>query len=427
MLLIKFFIVTFFCVHAVSANFQDEARLFEPAVAYEIPAVKHWNNYFRLGVTVYPCSDGLHIKSVDPNGPASRLVPIANPTERATLELGDHITHVDGVPVRSVDELIFRLGQNDGEVVITVIDKNTNRSFDYQAQAKTDMDGAPEPPKPELRKVKALLVGLTDDTKLGVSIQKNMEELKEALTKGIPSEELELHIVEGSDCNAREILKQIDAINVSNDDSLFVYYLGHGAYDPRYAKGDPSGGHYMQIPTGDILRRTITNRMLAKRCRLTVFVSDTCNVKYETNNLIVAENRLSVRVFEDFLPLQKLFHFHSGFLDVNGSSKDEFGWFHPGYGGFFSHSFLSIFPTSSSWEDLLKQSTDQTVDLYQRRREVVLADPNPNSNTVKYMRAQSSQTPTSFQNTIRQLQILKTGKKYEVEQLHSVFLEVPPR
>ena len=214
---------------------------------------------------------------------------------------------------------------------------------------------------------------------------------------------------------------------MSNDDSLFVYYLGHGAYDPRYAKGDPSGGHYMQIPTGDILRRTITNRMLAKRCRLTVFVSDTCNVKYETNNLIVAENRLSVRVFEDFLPLQKLFHFHSGFLDVNGSSKDEFGWFHPGYGGFFSHSFLSIFPTSSSWEDLLKQSTDQTVDLYQRRREVVLADPNPNSNTVKYMRAQSSQTPTSFQNTIRQLQILKTGKKYEVEQLHSVFLEVPPR
>jgi hypothetical protein len=278
-----------------------------------------------------------------------------------------------------------------------------------------------------LRKVNALLVGLTDDKKLGVSIQKNMEELKKALTKGIPSEELELHIVEGSDCNAREILKQIDAINVSNDDSFFVYYLGHGAYDPRYAKGDPSGGHYMQIPSGDILRRTITNRMLAKRCRLTVFVSDTCNVKYETNNLFVAEASTSVRVFEDFLPLQKLFHFHSGFLDVSGSSKDEFGWFHPDHGGFFSHSFLSTFPTSSSWQELLKQSTDQTVDLYQRRRKVVLADPNPNSNTVKYMRAQSSQTPTSFQNTIRQLQIPKTGKEYEVEELHSVFVELPPR
>lgn len=395
---------------SVEVNAQQEARLFEQTDNQAIPAVKHWNKYFRLGVTVYPCSDGLHIKTVDPTGPGARLQPVSDPNSRASLEPDDHITKIDGIRVNTVDELILRLGQSGGQAVLTVLDKNTGKEFDYIASSESDDLVLPDSRNHEIGKVVTVLIGLTDDEKLSDSIKMSMNQLETIMREGLPQDELLLRTITGTECNARTILKSIDDVPADPTDTLFVYYLGHGAYDSRYAAGDPSGGHYMQIPSGDILRRTITNRMLAKRCRLTVFVSDTCNVEYESNNLFKAHAKTYNMTSEDFLPLEKLFLFHSGFLDVSGSSRDQYGWFHPAYGGFFTHSFSANLPAASSWNTLIADARDRTNALFQSRKQSALNS----QNILPQMRDQTAQTPTAFQNTVKPLPFPRTGKQFTV-------------
>jgi hypothetical protein len=416
----------------VTAQDSSPANLFEDSSIQSVsPAVRQFGRYYRLGIEAYKCSEGIHVQKVDPNGPGARMLRLPGRDVLASLEAGDHITHVDGIAINSVDELVDRLSSNGGKVVLTVKDKNTRRSFDYETQAKNtsnqlqsdSIENNEAQPLQNHRKVVALLIGLSNDNTIGEGAKSNVERLSELLKSNL-DDRVVVKKVLGGDCNAKSILDEISKLHVNSDDSLFAYYAGHGAYDVRYSANDPSGGHYFQIPSGDILRRTVTNALISKGARLTVMISDTCNVSSSVDNLYRREEQAVTMTSEDYLPIEKLFFFHSGFLDISGSSKGQYGWYQP-TGGWFTDVFATHLVTSPTWDSFFSSSRDITEEVYKRKKGELM---NANRSLVtprvaELMRNQSTQRPFAFTKSITSERIPKTGNTYTVPT--SFIVEIP--
>jgi hypothetical protein len=135
---------------------------------------------------------------------------------------------------------------------------------------------------------------------------------------------------------ASGILDAVAGLQTQPNDAILVYYAGHGAYDPRASLDEPSGGHILQIPGGDLLRKDLVSALHAKNARLTVLVTDTCNSAFfptiDRQRLVIPTMGGGNRA------LDHLLFEHSGFVDVNGSSRDTLAWF-SSVGGWFTFAF----------------------------------------------------------------------------------------
>src|SRR5688572_615935 len=108
------------------------------------------------------------------------------------------------------------------------------------------------------RKVHVLLIGLTDDKNVGGAVEFNLKQMRELLDHGLADHHRgEFLTLKGPDANGRKILETIDKMAVGADDALFIYFHGHGAYDTAFKHTDPSGGHFMAIPSGDLMRKDL--------------------------------------------------------------------------------------------------------------------------------------------------------------------------
>ncbi len=275
----------------------------------------------------YP-EQGFRIASVEANGPATRLVKPGDPNSRGSLQAGDLITHVDGQRVDSLQtfyDLVKAGAVDHGKVVIRVQDMWTGKPIDWEARPVRGQGLAIEPPRrapvimrpprrpaiappapvpvippptpdpmiplppldtvmppPALgtRQVHVLLIGLTGDPNLGRAQNINLDGMDRLVHDEIRAEKLAgCRTLRDQDVTAKGILDAVDGVQLARGDSLFVYYGGHGAFDPQRAEGDPSGGHHFQIPSGALMRKTLMKHMLDKGARLTVLISDTCNVE----------------------------------------------------------------------------------------------------------------------------------------------------
>jgi hypothetical protein len=230
---------------------------------------------------------GFSLAYVDPHGPGAWMFTSNN--QRAILEAGDIVVAVNNLRLKTPADYYTELnkaGVQKGVVRLTVRDVRTGKEFTYTAHPALVQIIGPAPVKPpggRATAVKILLIGLTDDPSIGPAITVSIERMKSLFTQIPGYDKNHLRVLIGKEVTAPNILKAVDDTRVGPTETLFVYYLGHGAYDPNKAANDPSFGHHFQIPGGDLMRKVLLDRMKAKKAQFTALISDTCNVRSIAN------------------------------------------------------------------------------------------------------------------------------------------------
>ncbi|MGC3968491.1 MAG: PDZ domain-containing protein [Pirellulales bacterium] len=334
----------------------------------------------RLGVNSEVSTSGESVVRIAPDSPA----------KRAGVRVGDVIKSVDGYRVGVIDGNIYSLAseiRHSAEQCVLTVQRG-GQSLRLPVQFKAG-------PIDSATRVHLLLIGLTDDDKIGPGIEGNLMMLEAMLEPVSSQQRASFQKINGADCNARNILQQIRALNVQPGEAVFCYYAGHGAYDPqRTDRNDRSGGHFLQIPGGDLLRKTIMDELRTKNAKLTVLVTDTCNVP-SVPELFGSEP--GEPMFDE-PPIVTLLLRYRGVVDVSGSSRGQYGWFTRGFGIFTLGFVRAVGKGGGTWSGVLDSADEATRKEFHNIKEAVLADPSGmDPNTLAQIRNQRTQAPQAFQ------------------------------
>ena len=249
------------------------------------------------------------------------------------------------------------------------------------------------------RHVHFLLCGLTKDDQIGDSIKRSLADLEHTLRGDVAQEYIgTFKVLRDDDCDASKILEAVRTTVLTKNDALCCYYLGHGAYDPTHAApNDTSIGHHFQIPSGDLMRYTLLSQMQQKNARLTVLISDTCNVLCYARPIVAPEQRVASATIHGNTPLETLLLLHRGVIDISAASQSQYSWFSPETGGWFSAVVCIDLPRYDSWNTLFTQLKSDSDQNFRRRREQILANPgNTDENTLAQLRGQQHMIPQAF-------------------------------
>lgn len=333
-----------------------------------------------LGVTSSVSEEGETIRSVSPNTPA----------DRAGVQRGDLVTFVDGYRVGVIEGNVYSLASEirhaSGSCALTI--ERSGQMLKLYPQFKST-------PITNTRKVHCLLMGLTKDDKIGEGVGKNLINVQ-ALFEDIPQQSRgSMVVVADDECRAAKIVEVVKSLQVTPGDTIFCYYAGHGAYDPNQNDpNDPSGGHFFQIPGGDLYRKTLVNELLSHGAKLTVLITDTCNVPSVPVDIAAAPQAVPT----EEPPLVTLLMRYRGFVDISGSTRDQFGWYRKA-GGLFTDAFvLSIAGGSSTWSGLLDSASNTTSEYYQALKQAAVDMPAGwDPATREAILKQEDQRPQAFQ------------------------------
>jgi len=337
----------------------------------------------KLGVNTQVGARGETILQITPGSAA----------EKARLKVGDLITSVDGYRVGIMEGNVYSLASEirhaGSECLLSVV--RNGKAENFYAQFG--------PHARKTSRVNVLLIGLTDDASIGAGIKANLESIA-GLLEDIPKENRgKLKIITGAECTAKVILEQVQALTVAPDEALFCYYAGHGAYNPKAADaGDTSKGHFFQIPGGDLTRMKLMTELRGKGGRLTVLITDTCNVPAIPHEFQMAP--MARETPEP--PIVGLLLRCAGVVDISGASRNQFGWY-LGKGGIFTIAFTtSVAGGASTWSGLLSQAREMTHVYYRELKEAVRKEPNSVSADIrKSLEGQKDQSPQAFQLDVR--------------------------
>jgi hypothetical protein len=179
--------------------------------------------------------------------------------------------------------------------------------------------------------------------------------------------------VVGGDCTAEKIVDRVQALDAGPDDAIVCYFLGHGAYDPDLGQGEPGRGHFFQLPGGDLLRRTLVEHLLARPGRLKVLVSDSCNVPVRPR--VAARPKIAKDGKKDDdegsrMPssFERLVRYHSGVVDLNSSSLNQYSWYSNGFGGWFTFAFCRQMNAAPDWPRFMTALAEDSNTFFKQRR-----------------------------------------------------------
>ena len=149
------------------------------------------------------------------------------------------------------------------------------------------------------------------------------------------------------------------------------------------------------------MRKQLSDRLRGKGARLTVLISDACNVRAVAHRRVAVDSRFPAG---ENPVLRDLLLRHTGFVDVSGSSRDQFGWYSAETGGWFTNALCytadpAQFPGTAhvSWDQFLTRVSDNVSRDFQRRRNEALQS----GNIVPRLRMQTDLRPQRFTLDVR--------------------------
>ncbi len=236
--------------------------------------------------------------------------------------------------------------------------------------------------------VHALLVIMDDDFKIAESVDKNrlmMREMLELLPHKVCDIEIWSADRRRDDGNAIKpvhILDWVKQRNVGAQDTILVYYSGHGRTEKH------SGRHYLDLRQEvlgySLLRSDLAEALKAKPCQLQMLITDACG-----NFMESTLPEYTVQRYGDVVPSKRryvkdLFLAHKGFLNINGASPGEFGLGTKDGGGFFTTALVKESVTEAadrngdtflSWKEVFAKCQTETQDLFQQALPGIRSDP----------------------------------------------------
>jgi len=402
------------CV-ATAPCFADDRRTADP-VLLEPPAIRIDS---RLGISVQPADrGGLRVTAINGPGPTQQMQRAGDPNSSARLEVGDIILRVNGRPTNEVGQIHEILTGSHQQVELAVVDRRSGqtiqwivRPFQVRVDARRPQIAANTSPA-----LRAIIVADTDDPKLGLFAELSMRDLEESLTQYITDDRSKLLLLHAEQCTAQKLLQTVATLPANPSDAVLIYYLGHGAYDPRFAEDDHFGGHFLRMPGGDVLRRTLWAYLNEVPARLRMLVTDSCNRVAETEDLdrFVKETRTKQVEISGASTLERLFFENAGALDLNASGRDEYAWYGR-IGGWFSHAFLTTVDDQAlnDSEAFLQQLKVATQRVFSEQKQSVLetarADAVNLGDTLAKLRGQESLTATVFVKRMDEAPVLTSA------------------
>jgi hypothetical protein len=194
------------------------------------------------------------------------------------------------------------------------------------------------------QRVHLLVAGDTKDPNIGKGVDHDLGNVVVAFFILLREGQLEHDRVAGDDVSAANILKAIDGIRVKPDETLVFYWAGHGASDEQ--------GHYLQMPHGgNLYRSTLLGAMKKKQARLTVLLTDCCNVYTDSKAGLPPVSPSSPDPRRKTSPLmEELLLKPRGVVDINAASQGEVA-LGTQEGGLFTLSLVYMFPLQQAGGD----------------------------------------------------------------------------
>ncbi len=340
---------------------------------------------------------GLLVEWADSESPANRMTKADDPQVQGVIERGDLIVRIDGKTISSLADY-FRIMRSVGPTItITIRDVNTGRQIDWLV--KPVKVSVPIGPDTQVQvsnsKLHVIYAALTDDSSIGNFIKLNVPEFQRLIETQIRQDRRGSFVtLTGANCNASSIIAAVDALSVAPQDSIFVMYEGHGAYDPAISGGDPAQGHFFSLPNGDLPRKDLLHHVLAKRPRFTLLMSDCCNSASKVSLRTYQAVETKLHAHTGWRALEELAFCYRGVLDVTACSRDELSWFSSDIGGWFSHTMiysLSNMTTEPSrkWDPIWTRISKKTDELFAQKKQQFGA-------TNQQLNNQARQVPMAF-------------------------------
>ena len=254
----------------------------------------------------------------------------------------------------------------------------------------------------EARTVHALFIILGNDSEIKTSVEKNSEKMTTMLQELSYDCEVQLTVMKSEDMlvgkrtrttlakgnigrpkitdhgiiQSREALEWLERLSPGADDTVLIYYSGHGVMEQFSKK------HYLLfagLKGADSLERAELSEKLKlkqkqRSIRLCMFITDTCSNfgKIPSGDTVV---RFGAEITDKARPyLQDLFLEHKGFLDITAASDGEFAFGNSRLGGYFTSALLSQGFTAAadtkndgnlSWEEAFRKTQEATGKLYE--------------------------------------------------------------
>jgi hypothetical protein len=249
-----------------------------------------------------------------------------------------------------------------------------------------------------------LLVATTNDPSIGRAVKLDNQHMREILTNGLPANRREIRMLEGDAVTHANLFAAIDRFRVQPNDTLFVYFSGHGAYDNF-------GRHVLALASGRLDRIYLMGRLKARNARLTVLMTDACSgeIPIEPEAAPKLDTRNGVLV--------SLLLRHAGVVDVNAATRGQLGWCSSsGPGSWFTYVFYRLcreqpfaVPGRVTWQEAWAIVVRETIAYYKMRKRQILANPDVNPVVRDALRAQEEQRPQAYELSARPIRPRAAG------------------
>lgn len=167
------------------------------------------------------------------------------------------------------------------------------------------------------------------------------------------------------------VWQSIDELSssVSADDIVFCYVMSHGAFDPSHTGPDYEYGHWFQTERLETLPRVnLMEKLLTLKARLTVLISDSCNVPVQGARVRPAPAIAAPSNFNNPALFSLLLE-NQGQVDINAASINQFAFYFPNSGGLFSDNFIALSKNDHryTWDAFYGALRDQTQSDFRTR------------------------------------------------------------
>jgi hypothetical protein len=229
----------------------------------------------------------------------------------------------------------------------------------------------------ELKRLRALLV-IDTQSNLGDSVVKDRETMRRLLTSNIPTDRLELTILQGRDATPARILDYYRNLQTGPDEALLFYYAGHGAFNNFNGQ---AGNHYLTMDAGSLERHILLRAMQAKRAGLIVLLTDCCSdvVKLQGFADVTTSEGGTAQARQLQHLTRCLFFQHRGIVDITAAWIGSSAYGDTQVGGFFTASLGRVasapalyFPNGGrdfvTWNAFRIQVNDQLIRTYSMPR-----------------------------------------------------------
>jgi len=207
--------------------------------------------------------------------------------------------------------------------------------------------------------VHLLIVADTLDGSIGKSVESDIAMIDEAFRGNVPERQLRIRKLAGADLSPQRWLREIGELRPAENDTLVVYFSGHGAWQAN-------GGHLF-TPRGQMLRREQVAEAIRQRgMRLGVLIGDCCSQVIQVPIPVPFAPPV-----EEVTPLfDALFLKPRGFVDISATRPGELAMCTDG-GGVFTIAFhlLCIDSTEQrlTWGQALDKLNAATRRMYPRQ------------------------------------------------------------